>query len=217
MLWDGVDHRIKCGVKSLYISRPVAGTNSFMRSASEFTETGKFSFKKFFEHRKFPGCEGRGIMKQRNKCRESGNSLIEFAMIAPWFFVLFTGVADAGFATYGLIAVQNAARVAVLHGAANATTASDQAGACALVIQELTGLPKIGSGFSSNCSSDPVTVTVNYCDGTTPCTGSTTSVDSGPAAFVAVTYQLPHLFQLPFTGLTSITRTAEMRLRDPLP
>ena len=188
-----------------------------MRTAGDFSEAGTWSFKKFFERRKFSDCGAGRIVKQRDKSREGGNSLIEFAMIAPWFFVLFTGVADAGFATYGLIAVQNAARVAALHGAANATTAADQAGACALVIQELTGLPKIGSGFSSNCSSDPVTVTVNYCDGTTPCTGSTTSVDSGPAAFVAVTYQLPHLFQVPFTGLTSITRTAEMRLRDPLP
>jgi Flp pilus assembly protein TadG len=156
-------------------------------------------------------------MRRAHKRRNGGNSLVEFVLIAPWFFLLFTGVVDAGFATYGLIAVQNAARVAALHGAANTITASDRAGACALVIQELQGLPKIGSSFSGDFTSDPVTVTVNYCDGTTPCTGSSTSVDSGPATFVSVSYQLPALFQLPISGLTSITRTAEMRLRDPLP
>jgi Flp pilus assembly protein TadG len=156
-------------------------------------------------------------MQRHNKCREQGNSLIEFVLVAPWFFLLFTGVVDAGFATYGLIAVENAARVAALHGAANLVTASDQAGACSLVIQELQGLPQIGSSFSSSCNGSPVTVTVNYCDSSTPCTGSATSVDNGPATFVAVTYQLPQLFQLPISGLTSITRTAEMRLRDPLP
>jgi hypothetical protein len=125
-------------------------------------------------------------------------------------------VVDAGFAIYGLIAVQNAARVAALHGSANVNTASDQAGACALVLQELKGLPKIGSSFSSNCNSAPITVTANYCDSSTPCTGSTTSIDNGPATYVAVTYQMPQLFNLPISGLSSITRTSEMRLRDPL-
>jgi Flp pilus assembly protein TadG len=156
-------------------------------------------------------------MKKRNNSGKRGNSLVEFALIAPWFFVLFTGVTDAGFATYGLIAVQNAARVAAIHSAENVTTASDQAGACALVLQELKGLPKVGSSFTSSCNADPITVTVNYCDGTTPCSGSTTSIDNGPAAFVTVTYQLPPMLQLPLRGLSSITRTAEMRLRDPLP
>jgi len=151
------------------------------------------------------------------KSREQGNSLIEFVMVAPWFFFLFTGVADAGFATYGMIAVQNAARVAALHSAANIVSANDQAGACALAISELRGLPKVGAAFDSQCTSSPVTVTVTYCDGTTPCSGSTTSADGGPATFVAVTYQLPSLFQIPFYGLSTITRTAEMRLRDPLP
>jgi Flp pilus assembly protein TadG len=155
-------------------------------------------------------------MRRPNKSRQRGNSLIEFVLVAPWFFLLFTGVVDAGFATYGLIAVENAARVAALHGAANMVTASDQAGACALVIQELKGLPNVNSSFTSSCNASPITVTVNYCDSSTPCTGSTTSVDNGPATFVAVTYQLPPLFQLPISGLTSITRTAEMRLRDPL-
>ena len=156
-------------------------------------------------------------MKKERKSDKRGNALVEFALISPWFFLLFTGIVNAGFATYGLIAVQNAARVAALHDAANVSSASDQSGACALAIQQLRGLPNIGSSFTSGCNADPVTVSVNYCDGSTPCTGSSNSVDNGPAAFVSVTYKLPQLFQLPIGGFTSITRTAEMRLRDPLP
>jgi Flp pilus assembly protein TadG len=165
----------------------------------------------------FVATNSDSTMTKHNKSRKSGNALVEFALISPWFFLLFTGVMNAGFATYGLIAVQNAARVAALHDAGNVSSASDQSGACALVIQQLKGLPNVGSSFSSSCNADPVTVTVNYCDGTTPCTGSTNSADNGPAAFVSVTYRLPQLFQLPIGGLSTITRTAEMRLRDPLP
>lgn len=41
-------------------------------------------------------------MKRPDRSRKKGNSLVEFAMLAPWFFSLFTCVIDAGFATYGL-------------------------------------------------------------------------------------------------------------------
>jgi Flp pilus assembly protein TadG len=156
-------------------------------------------------------------MKRSRKSHQRGNGLVEFVLVAPWFFFLFVGVTQAGFAIYGLIAVQNAARVAALHLAANPVAATDQAGACSLVIQELKGLPNIGSSFSSNCNSSPVIVTVTYCDNHTPCNGVTTSVDDGPAAFVSVTYYPPAMAQQPIGGMSSITRTMEMRLRDPLP
>src|SRR5579863_9285833 len=156
-------------------------------------------------------------MGRSRKAGKNGNSLVEFALMAPWFFFLFAGVTQAGFSIFGLMAVQNAARVAVLHLAANPAAAMDQAGACKLAIQELQGLPNIGSSFSSNCSTSPLIVAVNYCDGSVPCTGAATSVDSGPAAFVRITYSMPAMVQFPVTSLTLITRTAEMRLRDPLP
>lgn len=151
------------------------------------------------------------------KKSKAGNSLIEFVLFAPWFFFLFTGVMDAGFAIYGLVVVQNAARVAALHAAGNATSAHDQAGACALVISELQGLPNVGAGFSSDCTAQPIRVSVNYCDGTTPCSGTQTSADNGPATIVTVTYDFPRMFQFPIGGFTNVTRSAQMRLRDPLP
>jgi len=156
-------------------------------------------------------------MKHSGKSKQRGSSLVEFVLVAPWYFFIFVGVMQTGFLIYGLIAVQNAARVAVIHLAANPTTATDQAGACTMVIQELKGLPNIGSSFSSSCNASPVTVTVKYCDGTIPCTGTSTSIDGGPAAFVAVQYTLPAMVQFPVTGLSSITRSMEMRVRDPLP
>jgi Flp pilus assembly protein TadG len=156
------------------------------------------------------------MQMNQNRARR-GNSMIEFVLIAPWFFFLFTGLLNAGIATYGLIAVQNAARVAAVHTSENTTTASDQAGACALVVAQLKGLPFMGSDFSGSCTGQPLTVTATYCDGTTPCFGSSMSVDGGPATFVRVTYSLPPLFQFPISSMATISRTAEMRLRDPLP
>ena len=156
-------------------------------------------------------------MRKPRRQKQRGNSLVEFVLVAPWFVFLFAGVTQAGFVIYSLIAVQNAARVAALHLAANTTAAVDQAGACTLAIQELKGLPNIGSNFSSSCNASPLTVTANYCDGSVPCSGSTMSVDGGPATFVKVTYTLPAMVQFPATGLSTVTRTVEMRLRDPLP
>ena len=153
----------------------------------------------------------------RGNSRRSGNSLVEFALFAPWYFLLFAGVVNTGFVIYGLIAVQNAARVAALHTAENRYTASDRDGACVLVMRELKGLPAVDSNAPAGCASDPVTLAANYCDATTPCTGSATSIDNGPAAFVAVTYRMPPLFRLPVSAPAAITRTVEVRLRDPLP
>lgn len=148
----------------------------------------------------------------RNSCK--GNSIIEFSLLLPWFIFLFTGVFDFGFYAYALIAVENAARVAALHSSASAATAGDQSGACTLAVLELTGLPNVGSSYSGSCSANPITVTSAYCDSSTPCTGTAGSVDGGPAAYVSITYQMPPLFRIPIPGVASITRSAEMRLRD---
>ena len=143
-----------------------------------------------------------------------GGALIEFTLLLPWLMFLFTGVFDFGFHAYALVSVENAARVAALHTSANTSTASDQPGACALVVDTLRGLPNIGNSFSSSCAADPLTVTAAYCDGATICASGAASADRGPAAFVTVTYQMPALFRLPVPGLIRLTRTVEMRLRD---
>ena len=149
-------------------------------------------------------------------CRavERGNAIIEFTLLLPWLILLFTAVFDFGFYAYALISIENAARVAVLHGAANAGAAADQAGACALAVEEVRGLPNIGAAFSTSCTADPLTVSAAYCDGSTPCGGGANSADGGPAAVVTVTYRMPPLFRIPLSGLTRVTRSSVMRLRD---
>ena len=47
------------------------------------------------------------------------------ALVAPFIFFLFAGALDMGYYMYAAIAVENAARVAVLHVAASADLASD--------------------------------------------------------------------------------------------
>jgi Flp pilus assembly protein TadG len=148
--------------------------------------------------------------------RQRGSSIIEFCLMCPWLILLFTGVFDFGFYAYSFISVRNATRVAVLHAAANATTAVDQAGACRLVTEELRSLPNLGSSFSSSCGAAPLSVTSAYCSGATACGSSSATADSGPAALVTVTYQLPPLFRMPLRGISSITQSAEVRLRDTL-
>lgn len=148
------------------------------------------------------------------KRSKSGNAILELALLLPWFIFLFTGIFDFGFYAYALIGTENAVRVAVMHSAANSGTASDQAGACALVSAGLTGLPNVGPTYSGSCNTDPITVTSTYCDASTLCDGASASVDGEPAAYVSVTYSLPPLFRVPIPGVSHITRTAEMRLRD---
>jgi Flp pilus assembly protein TadG len=163
------------------------------------------------------GVEDAAMQRKPNlryRAGERGNAVVEFTLLLPWLFMLFTAVFDFGFYAYALIAVENAVRVAALHGAANSVSAGDRAGACSLVVEELRGLPNINQSFTSSCDSDPVSVTAHYCDGTTACATGVNSADSGPAAYVSVTYQMPVMFRVPIQGVSRITRAAQMRLRD---
>jgi len=87
--------------------------------------------------------------------RRRGQALIEFAMLAPLIFFLFISVADAGFCSVAAIGVQNAARVGALYTSSSSSAATDSAGACDVVRQELQALPNF-SGSNSACSSAPL-------------------------------------------------------------
>lgn len=140
---------------------------------------------------------------------------MEFALIAPLLFPLILVVFDFGLYAYGFISVQNAARVAALRNSGGVDSAADQAGACTMAIEELRGMPNIGTSFSSSCSSAPVSVTaVLLCPTITNCSGSTASIDSHPAAQVTVTYSVPDMFRFPLVAPRSITRSSQMRMRS---
>ncbi len=52
----------------------------------------------------------RGHIESRNDHKARGQSLIEFALLAPVLFLLLTGVLDIGRAYYAYVAIINAAR-----------------------------------------------------------------------------------------------------------
>ena len=140
---------------------------------------------------------------------------MEFALIAPLLFPLILVVFDFGLYAYAFISVQNAARVAVLRNSGGIDSASDQAGACTMALEELRGMPNIGASFSSSCGGAPVSVTaVLLCPTTTQCSGASASIDSHPAAMVTVTYSVPDLFRFPLIAPQSITRSSQMRMRS---
>jgi Flp pilus assembly protein TadG len=138
----------------------------------------------------------------RRSNRDRGHSVVEAALIAPWFFLLFAGVLDYGFYAYALISTENAARVAAFHAASSQEFAADHAAACALALKELRALPNVGDNVNA-CGELPVVVTAQ----------SVTGPDGAPAARVSVTYESLQLFPIPgLRGKLTVTRISEARV-----
>jgi len=143
-----------------------------------------------------------------------GNAVLEFALVAPLLFPMILAVLDFGMYTYAFISVQNAARVAAMRNSSGPDSASDQASACAMAIEELRGLPNIGASFQSGCTASPLIVTSVLCNSTAPCFGTTASADGKSASSVTVKYTMPAVFTIPIVGPSLISRTSEMRIRN---
>jgi Flp pilus assembly protein TadG len=152
---------------------------------------------------------------KKSQTGEKGNAILEFALIAPLLFPLMLVIFDFGLYAYGFISVQNAARVAVLRNSGGIDSATDQAAACSMALEELRGMPNIGTSFTSSCAGSPITVTsVLLCPTTTNCSGTSASIDSHPAAQVTVSYSVPDLFRFPIVAPQTITRSSQMRMRS---
>jgi Flp pilus assembly protein TadG len=149
------------------------------------------------------GCEGGRSQR--------GNTIVEFALSVQVLFWLLLVTCDLGFYLYGGIAVENAARVAALRNSGGEESASDQAGACGIVLAEVKGLLSVPA--VSTCGASPLTVTAVELCGTNPCTSQPQSADGSPAVLVTVTYKVPTIFNIPFIGPATISRSVEMRLR----
>lgn len=137
--------------------------------------------------------------------RRKGNNIIEFALIAPWYVLLFGGAFDFGVYNYALIGVQNAARTAAMYCAASSTTCSagSDPTACQYALDQLRDLPNVGSG-TTTCGTT-VTVSVSYVSGP----------DSANAAQVKVGYTTPPLFNIAsLPGQYTASRTVTMRTPD---
>jgi len=96
-----------------------------------------------------------------NRRRRGGNSVIEVTLMAPWIFFLFVGVLDFGFYAYSFISTENAARAAVLLTSKSKVAATDQADACAIVLQELAWAA-YGRYFPPACNAAPLVVNATF-------------------------------------------------------
>jgi Flp pilus assembly protein TadG len=133
--------------------------------------------------------------------------MVEFALLMPWYVFLFVGAYDFGFYCYGMIATENAARVAALYCSGSSSLASNcDAGyaACNYALDQLRYMPNVGTAMAAPCAA-PVVVT----------TSLVTSVDSTDAAQVTVAYTTPSLIPIPgvLPGTLTITRTAVFKVQ----
>lgn len=150
---------------------------------------------------------------------ETGQSLVEAALVAPMFFLLLMGAAELARVAYVAIEVSNAARAGAQYGAQGAGTYSD--GSSSSSTSGGTGISNAANTDASNVSGITTTSTVGYAcsDGTTVTTPSSSnngkaSCASGaqPLATVIVTSSasfnpLIHIPGLPTTFPISSTAT----------
>jgi Flp pilus assembly protein TadG len=146
--------------------------------------------------------------------------MIEVALMMPWIFFLFVGVLDFGFYSYAAICTQNAARVAALAGAYSPSAATDNASACAIVLQEMNSLPNtraLTSCNSGTCPSGALSASASMPISVAACPIS--GPDGGPAVQVTITYLSIPLIPIPgaLMGQMTISRTARAPILNNAP
>jgi uncharacterized iron-regulated membrane protein len=140
--------------------------------------------------------------RERNR-RRRGHAAVEVSLLAPWILLLFAGLFDFGVYATSLITVENAARAAALITSQSYDAAIEPELACGVVRFHTKALSNV-KNLTGPCGSLPLMV------------AQTAFQDSENfwVTRVAVTYQTPQLFTLPFmTGRLTMTRQAEMRVK----
>ena len=137
--------------------------------------------------------------------RRRGSNIVEFALLAPWYILLFVGAIDYGFYSYGLVATQNAARISAMYCSASSSTCTSSAVACSYALDQLRGMPNIGSSLNS-CTGAPLVVTPSVITG----------IDGDQATSVTVTFTSPQMVPIPglLPGQLTISRTVKMKLQS---
>jgi Flp pilus assembly protein TadG len=164
----------------------------------------------------------------KRKRSESGSSIVEVALMAPWIFFLFVGIFDFGFYSYAAICTQSAARVVAL---SQAQTATATVSTCSAALGEMRMLPNVGYNPAFACGSGttvsqaaPVAVctgvlgknSASVCGITAVCADCALDVNA-QSAFATVTYQTIPFVPIPgmLTGQLTISRGAEVRITTP--
>jgi Flp pilus assembly protein TadG len=149
-------------------------------------------------------------MSDRRK-RQRGGSMVEMALMLPWYLFFFMGTYDWGFYAHALISTQNAARVAALYTSQNSTQAANQSTACILANEELRVMTNVSATGTPTCGVSPVVVTAVQ-------TGpgqNIASPDNQFASQVTVQYTTTNLIPIPglLKSSATIYRVVQMRLR----
>lgn len=157
---------------------------------------------------------------QGKRRKQSGNAMIEVALMAPWIFFLFVGILDFGFYAYAAICTQNAARVAAQFAAKDQYSRT-QAVACQAALTEMKNLPNMvtvttcATTVGAMSAALPLAVPAPEVLGpVASCPSSTgSSPDNECAVRVSVTYRSIPMIPIPglLTGQMQLTREASMR------
>jgi Flp pilus assembly protein TadG len=158
-------------------------------------------------------------MRVRRERSESGNSIVEVALMAPWIFFLFVGVLDFGFYAYAGICMENAARIAALQTASNSALTSDQLQtlACNAAALEMARVPN-QYNFIAGCGSGPLQVTQQTLNNSTAPKCADCGADaSAVSSLVTVKYQSNMFVPIPgiLANQLNLQRTSEVRMVIP--
>jgi len=158
------------------------------------------------------------MMKVRRKRSESGSSIVEIALLAPWIFFLFVGVFDLGFYLYAASCTQNAARIGAIQTATNPalSTSQLQAMACNAALLEMVQVPNTHT--ASSCNALPLIVTQQTLNNSTTPACADCGIDAtGVSSLVTVTYRSGLFVPIPglITNQMNLTRTSETRMVIP--
>jgi len=150
-----------------------------------------------------------GAQRRTQRFGRRGSSMVEFALMMPWYVFLFVGAYDFGFISYGLISTESAARVAALYCSGSTTLASNcSTPACNYAIDALKYMPNMGPTVTT-CASSPLVVT------TTDVPNGSSPDKSNDAAQVTISYTTPNLIPIPgiLPGILTVSRTVTMRVQ----
>jgi hypothetical protein len=168
--------------------------------------------------------------QSRRRKGQSGNSMVEVALMAPWIFFLFVGIFSFGFYAFAIICTENAARAAATQTAADQFSQQD-AIACGAVWKEMNLLLNVASITTPACGGLPVKVERRTlcganvppgmftcqapCATPPPASCADCALDATAASSeVCVTYQSQGFAPIPglLTNQITLTRVAEMRI-----
>ena len=146
---------------------------------------------------------------RRKSGKQSGQAIVETALMMPWLAFLFVGVLDFGFYSYAAISIQNAARAAALRSAASQYSFSS-GNSCIAALGELRGLPNM-VGVTS-CAALPAVVVVTPLSN--PDCADCSVTPAATSVLATVTYQTIPMIPIPgmVMGQLTMTRTAEARV-----